>query len=140
MKRPLPPPRRPRAPRQVQVIPGLGADSLAGLTPEAAAARSKAADERQSAVNRRFKGRQLADRVEALPPVKLQPAAPTPAPVPEPLERKPWRDKPLVVKIPKTTTEPSITPEERAALKRLMAAIEKTSQPPRHRYADRQTY
>lgn len=78
--------RRPsRDPLDVPVIPGLSADSLRGLTPQAAAQRWEQAQQRRQQSERRTKAARLAERVgasapAAAPAVVQKPAKATPGP------------------------------------------------------------
>jgi hypothetical protein len=85
------------------VTPGLGADSVPFLTVEQIAARQQAAADREATHLRRSTARHLADRVAATP----EPIAPAPAPMPAEAvagsenSPRPWRDGPLVMRVPK---------------------------------------
>ncbi len=110
----LNPPKRPTPRKPAPVTPGLGADSLPYLTSEQIASRAQAAADREATHLRRSAARNLADRVEATP----QPVAPEPAPIPAPPANgpenspEPWRDGPLVVRVPKKQprTGPIVVP------------------------------
>lgn len=125
-----------RVPEPPPVVPGLGPDSLAGLTPEAVAARAGAATERQETADRRAAGRSLAERVEAATPFAGPAVAPEPARPATPREstapaspasrpapsRKPWRGAPLVVSTRRAEPEPpTFTPDDLDVLGRLLA-------------------
>ena len=111
MTRRLNPPTRPTQRRPESASPGLGADSLPFLTPQQVADRATAAADREAAHLRRSTARNLADRVAATP----EPIAPAPAPTPaeavagpensgeasEGHRARPWRDGPLVMRVPK---------------------------------------
>lgn len=125
-----------RSPAPPPVVPGLGPDSLAGLSPAAADARAVAAAEREASADRRAAARRLAERVEAAtPPVRRSTAtgptdAPNGAQAPRPERgtdssadapaRRPWRDAPLVVRT-RRADPASLTPDDLAALGRLLA-------------------
>lgn len=125
-----------RVPEPPPVVPGLGPDSLAGLTPEAVAARAGAAAERQETADRRATGRALADRVDAATPPARAAVAPEPArpataresaapasPASRPASSgKPWRKGGVTVPTSRPSAEPpTFTPDDLDALGRLLA-------------------
>lgn len=121
-----------RSPEPPPVVPGLGPDSLAGLTLEAVSARSTAAAERSDAADRRAAARGLADRVSAATP----PPRPTPAPEPtatpvRPTRGKPWRSGPLVVSTRRADPEspPTFDEADAAALLRLLNRTDERNTP-----------
>ncbi|GAA6527954.1 hypothetical protein IDVR_37540 [Intrasporangium sp. DVR] len=136
--------RRPRPTEPPPVVPGLGPDSVAGLSPAAVSARVAAADERRAEAERRTAARALAHRVAALPP-RARPATPPETPrVPRGAANAPGRDShtdvvpnnpqsgaqreatpkregPLVIPLRPSAEPPTLTPDEIAALGRLLA-------------------
>lgn len=91
----VPPPRRPRpTAAPTPPPPGLGPDSLAGLSADQVSARAAQAQQRSDSARRTSQARALADRVAAVPPPPKAKPAPTPAPEPQAVTRIPIKPTP----------------------------------------------
>lgn len=122
----LMPPDRPRSTLpEPPPRPGLSTEAVAGLDPAAISARVLAAEARETESDRRYAAARLAQRVAAAtPPPSMAPESTTASSVresaPETPPRKPWRDAPLVVSTRPADPVREFTPDDLAALGRLL--------------------